>query len=265
MTDRTEAMENLFQAIDIITQERLSNLGYDKTIKATIVDDSKAAQGTYELEYGANNIFTAHCDASIIYKTGMVVYVIIPQGDWNNDKLIVGKYSNNGDDYYNYANPSDDFLDVTHNLISEVDAQSLLANDPSRPYITVWSCDGVEYKGYNRLALKGNFRTWLSSLDVMKGTYGLVLYVVSKESRYDIGDFERTYKFDLFTDDMYGDPFNFETYYLQEKVFDISNLSNIIHMELLLVQNSDFYNTDNQLIAYKTEDGDYFPDNIFVQ
>lgn len=265
MTDRTEAMENLFQAIDIITQERLSNLGYDKTIKATIVDDSKAAQGTYELEYGANNIFTAHCDASMIYKTGMVVYVIIPQGDWNNDKIIVGKYSNNGDDYYNYANPSDDFLDVTHNLISEVNAQSLLANDPSRPYVTVWSCDGVEYKGYNRLALKGNFRTWLSSLDVMKGTYGLVLYVVSKESRYDTGDFERTYKFDLFTDDMYGDPFNFETYYLQEKVFDISNLSNIIHMELLLVQNSDFYNTDNQLVAYKTENGDYFPDNIFVQ
>ena len=265
MTDRTEAMENLFQAIDIITQERLSNLGYDKTIKATIVDDSKAAQGTYELEYGANNIFTAHCDASMVYKTGMVVYVIIPQGDWNNDKLIVGKYSNNGDDYYNYANPSDDFLDVTHNLISEVNAQSLLANDPSRPYVTVWSCDGVEYKGYNRLALKGNFRTWLSSLDVMKGTYGLVLYVVSKESRYDTGDFERTYKFDLFTDDMYGDPFNFETYYLQEKVFDISNLSNIIHMELLLVQNSDFYNTDNQLVAYKTENGDYFPDNIFVQ
>lgn len=265
MTDRTEAMENLFQAIDIITQERLSNLGYDKTIKATIIDDSKAAQGTYELEYGANNIFTAHCDASMIYKTGMVVYVIIPQGDWNNDKLIVGKYSNNGDDYYNYANPSDDFLDVTHNLISEVNAQSLLANDPSRPYVTIWSCDGVEYKGYNRLALKGNFRTWLSSLDVMKGTYGLVLYVVSKESRYDTGDFERTYKFDLFTDDMYGDPFNFETYYLQEKVFDISNLSNIIHMELLLVQNSDFYNTDNQLVAYKTENGDYFPDNIFVQ
>lgn len=265
MTDRTEAMENLFQAIDIITQERLSNLGYDKTIKATIIDDSKAAQGTYELEYGANNIFTAHCDASMVYKTGMVVYVIIPQGDWNNDKLIVGKYSNNGDDYYNYANPSDDFLDVTHNLISEVNAQSLLANDPSRPYVTVWSCDGVEYKGYNRLALKGNFRTWLSSLDIMKGTYGLVLYVVSKESRYDTGDFERTYKFDLFTDDMYGDPFNFETYYLQEKVFDISNLSNIIHMELLLVQNSDFYNTDNQLVAYKTENGDYFPDNIFIQ
>ena len=265
MTDRTEAMENLFQAIDIITQERLSNLGYDKTIKATIIDDSKAAQGTYELEYGANNIFTAHCDASIIYKTGMVVYVIIPQGDWNNDKLIVGKYSNNGDDYYNYANPSDDFLDVTHNLISEVDAQSLLANDPSRPYITVWSCDGVEYKGYNRLALKGNFRTWLSSLDVMKGTSGLVLYAVSKESRYDTADFERTYKSDLFTDDMYSDTFIFETYYLQEKVFDISDLSNIIHMELLLVQNSDFYNTDNKLVAYKTEDGDYFPDNIFVQ
>lgn len=265
MADKNEAMENLFKAIDIITAERLSNLGYDKTIKATIIDDSKAAQGTYELECGPDNTFTAHCDASIVYKKDMVVYVIIPEGNWDNEKLIVGKYSSNGDDYYNYANPSDDFLDVTHNLISDVDAQSLLANAPDRPYVRVWSCDGVEYKGYNRLALKGNFRTWLSSLEVMKGTYGLVLYVVSKESLYDTGDFERTYKFDLFTTDMYGDPFNFETYYLQEKVFDISGLSNIVHMELLLVQNSDFYNTENELAAYQTEKGERFPDNIFVQ
>lgn len=265
MADKNEAMENLFKAIDIITAERLSNLGYDKTIKATIIDDSKAAQGTYELECGPDNTFTAHCDASIAYKKDMVVYVIIPEGNWDNEKLIVGKYSSNGDDYYNYANPSDDFLDVTHNLISDVDAQSLLANAPDRPYVRVWSCDGVEYKGYNRLALKGNFRTWLSSLEVMKGTYGLVLYVVSKESLYDTGDFERTYKFDLFTTDMYGDPFNFETYYLQEKVFDISGLSNIVHMELLLVQNSDFYNTENELVAYQTEKGERFPDNIFVQ
>lgn len=267
MADKNEAMENLFKAIDIITSEKLSNLGYDKTIKATIVDDSKAAQGCYELEYGPENIFTAYCDSTIVYKKDMVVYVVIPQGDWNNQKLIVGKHSNNGDDYYNYANPSDDFLDVTHNLISDVSTQSLLANDPDRSYVSVWSCDGVEYKGYNRLALKADFRTWLSSLDVIKGTYGLVLYVVSKEPIYgeEIGDFERTYKFDLLTTDMYGDPFNFETYYLQEKVFDITGLSNIVHMELLLVHNSDFYDVENKLVPYLNEEGVRFPDNIYLQ
>lgn len=264
MADKNGAMENLFKAIDIITAERLSNLGYDKTIKATIIDDSQSAHGRYTLTDGSST-FEAFCDIDTRYKKDMIVYVIIPESNWDNDKLIVGKYSNKGDDYYNYANPSDDFLDVTHNLISEVNAQSLLANAQNKPYVRVWSCDGVEYKGYNRLALKGNFRTWLSSLDVMKGTYGLVLYVVSKESLYDVGDFERTYKFNLLTSDMYGDPFNFETYYLQEKVFDISNISNIVHMELLLVQNSDFYNNDNELIAYKDENGNVFPDNIFVQ
>ena len=264
MADKNTAMENLFKAIDIITAERLSNLGYDRTIKATILDDSNAANGKYILTDGSSQ-FEAHCDANTIYKKDMIVYVIIPEGNWDNEKLIVGKYSNQGDDYYNYANPSDDFLDVTHNLISDVSAQSLLANAQDRPYVRVWSCDGVEYKGYNRLALKGNFRTWLSSLDTIKGTYGLVLYVVSKESLYSSGDFERTYKFDLLTSDMYGDPFNFETYYLQEKVFDISGLSNIVHMELLLVQNSDFYNTENELIPYKTEKGEVFSDNIFVQ
>jgi hypothetical protein len=265
MADKNEAMENLFKAIDIITAERLTSLGYDKTIKATITDDTQSAQGRYTLTDGSSS-FEASCNPETIYKKDMMVYVVIPEGDWNNEKLIVGRYSNKGDDYYNYANPSDDFLDITHNLISDVDAKSLLANNTDRPYVQVWSVDDVEYKGYNRLALKGNFRTWLSPLDVMKGTYGLVLYVVSKESRYDTGDFERTYKFDLFTSDMYGDPFNFETYYLQEKVFDISGLSNIVHMELLLVQNSDFYNVENELVAYKdSETEEYFPDNIFVQ
>lgn len=263
MADKNEAMENLFKAIDIITAERLSNLGYDKTIKATIIDDSQSAQGKYVLTDGSSE-FDATCDPSFVYKKDMMVYVIIPEGDWKNDKLIVGKYSNQGDDYYNYANPSEDFLDVTHNLISDVDVASLLANDTSRPYVQLWSCDGVEYQKYNRLVVKGNFRTWLSSLDVMKGTYGLVLYVVSKESQNGGEDYEQTHRFNLFTPDMYGDPFNFETYYLQEKVFDIGGLSNIIHMELLLVQNSDFYDVEDNYVAHKDKDGEKFPDNIFV-
>ena len=41
-TNKVDVMENLFKSIDVIIGQRLNNLGYDKTIKATIVDDSKA-------------------------------------------------------------------------------------------------------------------------------------------------------------------------------------------------------------------------------
>lgn len=258
------AMENLFQAIDIIVGDRLAELNYDKTIKVKVIDDSQSSSGIYTVSDGATE-FQAICSPDIVYVKDAIVYVVIPEGNWNNEKLIVGRYSNNGDDYFNYANPSDDFLDVTHNLIADVSSGSLLANDTGRPYVQIWSANNLDYKGYNRLSIKGNFRTWLSALDVMKGSYGLCLYVVSKEVLSNGNDYERTFKFDLLSEEMYGNPFNFETYYLQEKVFDISNITNICYMELLLVQNSDFYNAENNLVTCVDEDGNLLPDNIFIK
>ena len=257
------AMENLFQAIDIIVGDRLAGLNYDKTIKATVIDDSQSNKGVYMVSDGATD-FRAICSPDIVYPKDSIVYVVVPEGNWDNEKLIVGRYSNNGDDYFNYANTADDFLDVTHNLIANVSSGSLLANNTDRPYVRIWSADNLDYKGYNRLSIKGNFRTWLSSLDVMKGSYGLCLYVVSKEVSNG-NNYERTFKFDLLSEEMYGNPFNFETYYLQEKVFDISNITDICYMELLLVQNSDFYNTENVLVPYKNEKNELLSDNIFVK
>ncbi len=261
MADKNEAMENLFKAIDIITQERLTNLGYDKTIKATITDDSNADKGEYTVSDGSSD-FVAY--SNVKYSVGTIVYVIIPQGDYDNTKLIVGKYTDENSTY-NYVSPSDDFLDITHNLVTNVPVDAaLLANDPDDRFITVWKADGLNYQGYNRLALKGNFRTWLSSLDVINGTYGLILYVVSKEVSYSGNDFERTYKFNLSSEDMYGNPFNFETYYLQEKVFDISNIPDIISMELVFYQNCDFMTADGILADYQ-ENKDNHLKNLFVQ
>ena len=260
MADRNEAMENLFQAIDIITQERLTNLGYDKTIKATIIDDSKADKGEYIVSDGSSDFEAC---SNVKYSKGTNVYVIIPQGDYNNTKIIVGKYADETNSY-NYANPTEDFLDVTHNLAQSAAEASLLANDPDRKFYTVWSIDGTNYQGYNRLALKGNFRTWLSSLDVVNGTYGLILYVVSRETLYNGNDFERTYKFALSSEDMYGNPFNYETYYLQEKVYDISNIPDIISMELIFYQDGDFLTAEGGLADYQ-EDGVKYPDNLFIQ
>ena len=58
--DTNSAMDNLFQAIDIIVGERLSELKYDRTIKVTIIDDSQASKGIYTVTDGSSN-FTAIC------------------------------------------------------------------------------------------------------------------------------------------------------------------------------------------------------------
>ena len=44
---------------------------------------------------------------------------------------------------------------------------------------------------------------------------------------------------------MYGDKYNFNTFYEQEQIFDISGLSNIQQMRLTFYQNGDFKDNDN--------------------
>ena len=53
--------ENLFSAIDIIIQERLKNLSYDKTLLCTIVNDSNKYSGKYSVTY-QNLTFEAYSE-----------------------------------------------------------------------------------------------------------------------------------------------------------------------------------------------------------
>ena len=55
-------------------------------------------------------------------------------------------------------------------------------------------------------------------------------------------------KYDLYLNskDMYGDPYNFQSFYQQEKVFDISEFGKITHMKL------EFYQTPETFLSKKT-------------
>jgi hypothetical protein len=51
---------------------------------------------------------------------------------------------------------------------------------------------------------------------------------------------------------MYGDPYNFQSYYQQEAVYDISTVEPIVGMSLFFYETSgSFYNKDNELMEYQ--------------
>ena len=82
--------ENLFQAMDIIIAERLNGLNYDKTILCKIEDDSKKDKGEYVVTDGSSTFIAISKDDT--YTKGASVYVTVPTGDFNQQKLIVGRY-----------------------------------------------------------------------------------------------------------------------------------------------------------------------------
>lgn len=80
--------EQLLQAMDIITEEKLKQLKYDKTIQATVYSIVDVDAGEYKVRYNGN-IFSAFSeDTSKSYSIKDVVYVKVPEGNFSNKKLI---------------------------------------------------------------------------------------------------------------------------------------------------------------------------------
>lgn len=92
-----QVTENLFQAVDTIIKQRVSNLPYDQTIICEITNADNAQYGrylakTYSQSNGYNDVsFTVYSD-NTEYVVGDRVYVRIPAGDYTQQKVITGNY-----------------------------------------------------------------------------------------------------------------------------------------------------------------------------
>lgn len=260
--------ENLFQAIDILTAKRLQGLKYDKTLLCEILDDTKAERGEYRVSDGSST-FTAYSDVTT-YKNGISVYVTIPEGDYSQRKIITGKYVQDGGEYYTYIAPFDSYLDITNNFIeTNIGERSLLANGATTEIpIFEWhrADDEAIPKEYSRMGLKADFRTWLGYLQPVTGSYGLRIDIVSREVQTVISNEEshKNYSYYLDSSDFYGDIYNFETFYQQELVFDISMITEIQDLRITFYQSNNFYDITKTKIP-TMDGGELLEDNIFLQ
>ena len=146
--DYSQLSENLFQAIDIIYQERMKGMQFNKTVKVSITDISNAAKGEYIVS-DVSSTFTSYSEITT-YQIGNYVYVLIPNGDYNQQKSIIGRYVTADSEYYNYVKPSESFVNISFNLSKasllsesrEIDSATLpttvLSTVPSDFNPTVW-------------------------------------------------------------------------------------------------------------------------------
>ena len=78
----------------------------------------------------------------------------------------------------------------------------------------------------------------LNRLETVSGDYGLYIKVKYTDEINTTASQEKTFNFSQ--NDMYGDVYNFATYFSQEAVFDISDVGNITSIEAFLYQGSNF-------------------------
>ena len=286
MSDIKDYGQIFCEAVDQIVKERLNGISYDSTVLCTIIDDSQKDLGLYIVSNGSSK-FQAYSSITT-YTNDTNVYVQIPQGDWNAQKFIVGKKNKTEvEEAYVYNNPFASFIDMTGNLI-KVDIPStgktqLVANDDETESVILWSYnrkdkteekvlykqDGLPLTTYTRLGIKAQFQSWVNpymveegstvkSRRVVKGEYGLRLRVevINDKTASSPKETVAFYDLELNTNDMNGNPLNFQTYFQQEKMFDITSFDKINSMALEFYQKAgSFEDEEGQPRIYKQNTG----------
>ena len=265
--------EIICTAIDTIVSSKLEGLQFDITKLCLIEDDSQSTKGKYVVSDGSVKYEAYSTDTSL--KKGNNVQVTIPNGDYNKQKTIIGKVVAADTTPFKYTSPLDTMIKITDNIFAGAPSISLLANDKVEIDGVLHNntakqiyhlTDSTNFAGFTRLGISADFSSLLMDQDVVSGTYGISIFVYADGG-------EKPYQFDFTTKDMYGNPYAFEGYFAQEKVFPIDGINKIESIDVYFFQNGDFKNSHGELIPYlesplyvgqPTEELIKLEDNLFV-
>lgn len=217
MTDYNEIW---LQSMDILINKKIESIRFDETINAVITNADKAEYGEYTVSTGAASFKAYSNDAK--YVLNDKVMVTIPQGNYDNTKFIIGRQPSkeNQNKPLSYVSPMTQIIDLSGNLIDGEHFQGLIANNENEEEkeFELWSAEGLNYLGYDRLGLQAQFRTYLSDLNTSSGNYGLAA-IINFDTGNENTDFSK--RIELDSSNFFGDPYNFDTYYTQMEVFNI--------------------------------------------
>ena len=245
------------EAVEEVVRTQLRGLKYDLTQVCQVDDVSERDKGIYWVSTDAAR-FKAY-SMTQNYEVGDTVYVTTPNNDATQQKIIIGKKVIGTQQDITYVMPFNNIKNVTGNIIEGSREVGRLANGSFTGHDTlIWEIDRFE-TGFTRLGLQGSFRSQVA--DAVEGSYGLKLELCARGTTDEIKTVATFY---LDADDMYGNPYNFDGYYPQQKVFDISALAGFDIMRLYFYQGQDFKDRDGNAITATDAFGNGLKENLFV-
>ncbi len=245
------------EAVEEIVRDQLRGLNYDLTQVCQIDNIDERDKGIYWVSTDAAR-FKAY---SLVqnYEVGDTVYVTTPNNDSTQQKIIIGKKIIGSQQDITYVMPFNNIKDVTGNIVNGSKEIGRLANSNFTGHdVLIWDSDNFE-TGFTRLGLQGFFRSQVG--DAIEGSYGLKLVLGVKGTTDEVKEVATFY---LDADDMYGNPYNFDGYYPQQKVFDISSLAGFDVIRLYFYQDKDFKDREGNLINSVDSFGNPLKSNLFV-
>lgn len=248
-----EFNEKIFRSVDTIVSARLQQLPYDKTIVGTIkhIPVSKNEVQKYIIDYKGAELVAYVNTLNKVYDIGDEVYVLIPQGDFTQKKIITGQviseYKVDNKDTSQQFIPVESICDIFDDSLERY--RILLTGNKIATETSLYNNTFNESNyliGYTKLKIKISLAANLvkESKRIISGEYGIrvILGYIDQTSSENIERIE-TETFTLKSSNMaLLDPYNTSGFSSQEINIDISN-KKITNLNIFLYQNGDFSTT----------------------
>lgn len=185
--------ETFCQAMQLIAENAVKNAGYDKTIQATIISCEDKTTGCYKVQY-QDNIFLAYsADTKVKYTKGNLVYILIPNSNFDNNKTILGSVTKMGSDYIDVTDEKDQYEIIGNNICQqdkefklstyETAVKVLYDAEASVDELGLSEFDAGEYlSSATYLMLTASIKTSIAASQRYLGNYGLLVEAEFKDN-----------------------------------------------------------------------------------
>lgn len=254
MSSSEQMAENMLTAMQIIAESQPNN--NDITIDGFIIDASRAKEGVYTVGSGYSQ-FTAY--AFTTYKENDDVYILIPGGDYNETKFIVGRRMTESSGAYNVTDELENmvfFHDSNSSLINfSGKSLGIQANNSLTQEILIGTWEG-SYAGVSRLGLAPTFTSYLKPLGIINGSYGIRLFITDNTGAVEKVEFDSS--------EYFGNPYNYIYSTRLTRVYELTTTKTIIKIEAYLYQKNNFADFNEDWVAPIDTNKNIFLTKFFV-
>lgn len=254
MSSSEQMAENMLTAMQIIAESQPNN--NDITIEGFIVDASHAKEGVYTVGSGYSQ-FTAY--AFTTYKENDDVYILIPGGDYNKTKFIVGRRMTESNGAYNVTDELENmvfFHDSNSSLINfSGKSLGIQANNSLTQEILIGTWEG-SYAGVSRLGLAPTFTSYLKPFGITNGSYGIRLFITDNTGTVEKVEFDSS--------EYFGNPYNYIYSTRLTRVYELTTTKTIIKIEAYLYQRNNFSDFNEDWVAPTNTNKNIFLTKFFV-
>ena len=206
----SERQNNIYEAISIVAEKLVSQVGYDRTIKAVV---TKIENSVYRVSY-QGNILTVYNDLNVKCEVGDEVFIKVPGDNFSERKIIVGKADDENVVKSNLI--SKKVTPISIDFTSDTDKIGIIAGKGDSASVPIANAE--QFKAYaamhRKLQLSANFQT-IGLENITSGNYGLKVTCGTADGG--------TVEFIMDTKDFAGRPWEYANPAPQSLVFEVDN------------------------------------------